>query len=66
MIRTQIIIVRHGQTQWNTRKIRQGHLDSELTDKGVAKRELWVKDSRGKVLRRSIAATWDGLCTRRA
>ena len=36
MIRTQIIIVRHGQTQWNTRKIRQGHLDSELTDKGVA------------------------------
>lgn len=36
MIRTQVIIVRHGQTQWNTRKIRQGHLDSELTDKGVA------------------------------
>ena len=36
MIRTQIIIVRHGQTQWNIRKIRQGHLDSELTDKGVA------------------------------
>ena len=35
MIRTQIIIVRHGQTQWNIRKIRQGHLDSELTDKGV-------------------------------
>ena len=36
MIRTQVIIVRHGQTQWNIRKIRQGHLDSELTDKGVA------------------------------
>jgi 2,3-bisphosphoglycerate-dependent phosphoglycerate mutase len=35
MIRTQIIIVRHGQTLWNIRKIRQGHLDSELTDKGV-------------------------------
>ena len=35
MIRTQVIIVRHGQTQWNIRKIRQGHLDSELTDKGV-------------------------------
>jgi probable phosphoglycerate mutase len=35
MVRTQVIIVRHGQTQWNIRKIRQGHLDSELTDKGV-------------------------------
>jgi len=36
MIRTQVIIVRHGQTQWNIRKIRQGHLDSELTEKGLA------------------------------
>ena len=36
MVRTQVIIVRHGQTEWNIRKIRQGHLDSELTDKGVA------------------------------
>jgi probable phosphoglycerate mutase len=36
MVRTQVIIVRHGQTQWNIRKIRQGHLDSELTERGVA------------------------------
>jgi probable phosphoglycerate mutase len=36
MIRTQVIIVRHGQTQWNIRKIRQGHLDSELTERGLA------------------------------
>ncbi|MDH3443597.1 MAG: histidine phosphatase family protein, partial [Deltaproteobacteria bacterium] len=36
MSRTQVIIVRHGQTQWNIRKIRQGHLDSDLTYKGVA------------------------------
>jgi probable phosphoglycerate mutase len=35
MARTQVIIVRHGQTQWNVRKIRQGHLDSPLTDRGV-------------------------------
>jgi probable phosphoglycerate mutase len=35
MVRTQVIIVRHGQTQWNIRKIRQGHLDSELTERGV-------------------------------
>jgi probable phosphoglycerate mutase len=36
MERTQVIIVRHGQTQWNNRGIRQGHLDSDLTDKGIA------------------------------
>ena len=36
MSRTQVIIVRHGQTQWNIRKIRQGHFDSELTEKGIA------------------------------
>jgi probable phosphoglycerate mutase len=36
MVRTQVIIIRHGQTQWNIRKIRQGHLDSELTEKGLA------------------------------
>jgi len=35
MHRTRIIIVRHGQTQWNIRRIRQGHLDSELTEKGI-------------------------------
>jgi probable phosphoglycerate mutase len=36
MSRMQVIIVRHGQTQWNIRKIRQGHLDSELTERGLA------------------------------
>ena len=36
MDRTQVIIVRHGQTQWNTRGIRQGHFDSELTEKGIS------------------------------
>src|SRR5689334_25302657 len=35
MQRTQVIIVRHGQTEWNTRGIRQGHLDSALTEKGI-------------------------------
>jgi 2,3-bisphosphoglycerate-dependent phosphoglycerate mutase len=33
--RTQLIIVRHGQTEWNIKGIRQGHLDSPLTAKGV-------------------------------
>jgi probable phosphoglycerate mutase len=36
MERTQVVIVRHGQTQWNIRGIRQGHLDSDLTELGVA------------------------------
>ncbi len=36
MNRTQIIIVRHGETEWNIAGIRQGHLDSRLTTKGMA------------------------------
>ena len=36
MQRTQVIIVRHGETEWNIRGIRQGHLDSRLTTKGMA------------------------------
>ena len=36
MDRAQVIIVRHGQTQWNIKGIRQGHLDSGLTEKGIA------------------------------
>ena len=36
MQRTQVIIVRHGQTEWNIARIRQGHLDSRLTTSGVA------------------------------
>jgi 2,3-bisphosphoglycerate-dependent phosphoglycerate mutase len=35
MKRTQIIMVRHGQTQWNLKGIRQGHLDSALTENGI-------------------------------
>lgn len=35
MQRTQMIIVRHGQTEWNIAGIRQGHLDSRLTARGV-------------------------------
>ena len=36
MNRMQIIIVRHGQTEWNIRGIRQGNLDSPLTGRGMA------------------------------
>jgi probable phosphoglycerate mutase len=36
MERTQLIVIRHGQTQWNIAGIRQGHLDSSLTERGHA------------------------------
>jgi probable phosphoglycerate mutase len=36
MERAHLIVVRHGQTEWNIAGIRQGHLDSPLTDRGVA------------------------------
>jgi len=36
MERTQVIIVRHGQTEWNIANVRQGHLDSPLTEEGIA------------------------------
>lgn len=36
MGRAQLIIVRHGQTEWNIKGIRQGNLDSRLTEKGLA------------------------------
>ncbi len=36
MERTQVIVVRHGETAWNTEKRWQGHLDSALTPKGIS------------------------------
>jgi probable phosphoglycerate mutase len=39
MKRTQIIVVRHGQTVWNTERRFQGHLDSPLTPRGVSEAE---------------------------
>jgi probable phosphoglycerate mutase len=36
MQRTRVILVRHGQTEWNIAGIRQGHLDSRLTGRGIA------------------------------
>lgn len=36
---TYLIVVRHGETHWNTEGRRQGHLDSTLTEKGRAQAE---------------------------
>ena len=32
---TDLYLFRHGQTEWNTRKLYQGHRDSELTAQGI-------------------------------
>ena len=36
---TYVMVVRHGETEWNTEGRRQGHLDSTLTAKGRAQAE---------------------------
>ncbi|SRR5713226_133545 len=36
MQRAQVIVVRHGETTWNMERKFQGHLDSELTAKGIS------------------------------
>lgn len=32
---TTFYVIRHGQTDWNVKRIVQGHLDSELTQRGI-------------------------------
>lgn len=43
MERTRVIIVRHGETEWNIANIRQGHLDSPLTSEGIAQAEALAR-----------------------
>ncbi len=33
---TTVIVVRHGETEWNKQGIQQGHLNSDLTELGIA------------------------------
>jgi 2,3-bisphosphoglycerate-dependent phosphoglycerate mutase len=40
MENSELIIVRHGETEWNKLDIIQGHLDSPLTAKGIEQAKL--------------------------
>ena len=37
---TEIFLIRHGETIWNTKKLIQGQLDSPLTDNGIRQSNL--------------------------
>ena len=54
MERTQVIIVRHGETEWNIRGIRQGNLDSALTTKGMVQAQALAQ----RLGRESFAALY--------
>jgi probable phosphoglycerate mutase len=47
---TRVLLVRHGETIWNKEGRIQGHLDSELTARGVAQAESVAARLRGKAL----------------
>ncbi|MDP6248232.1 MAG: histidine phosphatase family protein, partial [SAR324 cluster bacterium] len=34
MPETEVILIRHGETEWNVAQRFQGHQDSDLTEKG--------------------------------
>ena len=42
-----LYLVRHGETEWNTQDILQGHLDSALTERGLAQARELVDRFRG-------------------
>jgi 2,3-bisphosphoglycerate-dependent phosphoglycerate mutase len=44
---TEIILIRHGQTVWNTERRMQGHSDSPLTEKGLRQAQLLAKHMAG-------------------
>ncbi len=40
---THVIVVRHGETTWNTEKRWQGHLDSPLTPRGISQAQALAR-----------------------
>ncbi|MCZ0943071.1 MAG: histidine phosphatase family protein [Gammaproteobacteria bacterium] len=46
---TELAVVRHGQTEFNVRGLYQGHVDSPLTDAGVAQAHLLGIQNHGAI-----------------
>lgn len=45
-MKTNLIVVRHGETEWNRAQRQQGHLDSPLTDLGIRQAEAMAEGLR--------------------
>ena len=43
---TRIVLIRHGETEWNVHGLYQGQLDSPLTPEGLAQAERLVRRMR--------------------
>jgi len=43
MVSTELIVVRHGETLWNAMGRQQGHLDSDLSPRGIRQAEAIAK-----------------------
>jgi broad specificity phosphatase PhoE len=47
--RTTIYLIRHGETDWNTKKLIQGQTDTDLTELGVTQAQNVAKELKGRV-----------------
>ena len=53
---TTLILIRHGETEWNREARVQGHLDSALTLEGIAETEACAKRLQSEAIERVIAS----------
>jgi 2,3-bisphosphoglycerate-dependent phosphoglycerate mutase len=49
-MKTELILIRHGETEWNRAGRVQGHLDSALTAEGIAQAEACAERLRAETL----------------
>jgi probable phosphoglycerate mutase len=53
-----IYLIRHGETAWNRIKRRQGHLDSPLTERGIAQAQAIGRRLKGLGKFPIISSPW--------